>query len=160
MALPILKGLVANYGKLGYQVWHRPLKNGIACLRKGNRRRCLLRRKMTKLRNSYPEGIACVLLFSSRLSNDGRICTWSVCLCCQLLEWKLHVDLTVKQVYLGSTYFNCCTVLLVDWKGLLYSGSLQSETFRVTSVSAFYRRLFELSSYKDEFNKRGIGEVQ
>ena len=26
MALPILKGLVANYGKLGYQVWHRPLK--------------------------------------------------------------------------------------------------------------------------------------
>ena len=33
---------------------------------------------MTKLRNSYPEGIACVLLFSSRLSNDERICTWSV----------------------------------------------------------------------------------
>ena len=33
---------------------------------------------MTKLRNSYPEGIACVLLFSSRFSNDGRICTWSV----------------------------------------------------------------------------------
>ena len=26
MALPILKGLVANYGKLDYQVWHRPLK--------------------------------------------------------------------------------------------------------------------------------------
>ena len=26
MALPILKGLVANYGKLGYQLWHRPLK--------------------------------------------------------------------------------------------------------------------------------------
>ena len=33
---------------------------------------------MTKLRNSYPEAIACVLLFSSHLSNDGRICTWSV----------------------------------------------------------------------------------
>ena len=36
---------------------------------------------MAKLRNSYPEGIACVLLFSSRFSNDGRhgrICTWSV----------------------------------------------------------------------------------
>ena len=83
---------------------------------------------MTKLRNSYPEGIACVLLFSSRLSNDGRICTWSVhninygrsedSLCCQLLEWKLHVDLTVKQVQSGSTYFNCYTVLLVDCKGL------------------------------------------
>ena len=27
------------------------------------------------------------------------------CLCCQLLEWKLHVDLTVKQVHLGSTHF-------------------------------------------------------
>ena len=26
MALPILKGLVANYGKLGYQLWHRLLK--------------------------------------------------------------------------------------------------------------------------------------
>ena len=26
MQLPILKGLVANYGKLGYQLWHRPLK--------------------------------------------------------------------------------------------------------------------------------------
>ena len=26
MALPILKGLVANYSKLGYQLWHRPLK--------------------------------------------------------------------------------------------------------------------------------------
>ena len=29
-------------------------------------------------------------------------------LCCKLLEWKLHVDLTVKQVQ----------VLLLDWKGL------------------------------------------
>ena len=26
MALSILKGLVTNYGKLGYQLWHRPLK--------------------------------------------------------------------------------------------------------------------------------------
>ena len=26
MTLAILKGLVANYGKLGYQLWHRPLK--------------------------------------------------------------------------------------------------------------------------------------
>ena len=41
------------------------------------------------------------------------------CLWCQFLEWKLHVDLTVKQVHSGSTYFNCYTVLLVDWKGLL-----------------------------------------
>ena len=74
---------------------------------------------MTKLRNSYPEGIPCVLLVSSRLSNDGSVLGRSEdCLCCQLLEWKLHVDLTVKQVHLGSTYFNCYTVLLVDWKGL------------------------------------------
>ena len=75
-----------------------------------------LRRKMTKLRNSYPEGIACVLLFFSRLSNDGRISVLGRsedCLCCQFLEWKLHVDLTVKQVHSGSTYFNCYTVLLV-----------------------------------------------
>ena len=28
--------------------------------------------KMTKLRNSYPEGIACVLLFSSRASFERR----------------------------------------------------------------------------------------
>ena len=41
-------------------------------------RHCLLRQKMTKLRNSYPEGIACVLLFSSRFLRDGRICSWSV----------------------------------------------------------------------------------
>ena len=26
MASSILKGLVANYGKLGYQLWHRPFK--------------------------------------------------------------------------------------------------------------------------------------
>ena len=26
MALSILKGLVTNYGKLGYQLWHQPLK--------------------------------------------------------------------------------------------------------------------------------------
>ena len=26
MALSILKGLVTYYGKLGYQLWHRPLK--------------------------------------------------------------------------------------------------------------------------------------
>ena len=26
MALSILKGLVTNYGRLGYHVWHRPLK--------------------------------------------------------------------------------------------------------------------------------------
>ena len=26
MASSILKGLVTNYGKLGYQLWHRPLK--------------------------------------------------------------------------------------------------------------------------------------
>ena len=26
MALSILKGLVTNYGKLGYQLWHRLLK--------------------------------------------------------------------------------------------------------------------------------------
>ena len=26
MALSTLKGLVANSGKLGYQLWHRPLK--------------------------------------------------------------------------------------------------------------------------------------
>ena len=30
----------------------------------------------------------------------------------------LHVDLTVKQVHSGSTYLNCYTVMLVDWKGL------------------------------------------
>ena len=33
MASSILKGLVTNYGRLGYQSWHRPLK--------GNRRRRL-----------------------------------------------------------------------------------------------------------------------
>ena len=39
-------------------------------------------------------------------------------------------------------------------------GSISAEQRLViepTSVSAFYRRLF---SYADEFNKRGIGEVQ
>ena len=40
------------------------------------------------------------------------------CLCCQFLEWKLQVDLTVEQVHSERTYFNCYTVLLVDWKSL------------------------------------------
>ena len=74
------------------------------------------------------------------------------CLSCQFLELKLHVDITVKQVHSGSTVIQCCWSI-----GRVYSGSLYSETFRVASVSAFYQRLF--TSY-NEFNKRGIGEVQ
>ena len=40
--------------------------------------------------------------------------------------------------------------------GRVYSGTLYGETFRVTSVSAFYWRLF---SYADEFNKHDIGVI-
>ena len=47
------------------------------------------------------------------------------CLCCQLLEWKLHDDLTVKQVHLGSTYFNC-----------LYSAVGRLEAFIVEAFRA------------------------
>ena len=39
MASSTLKGLVANSGKLGYQLWHRPLKMASLVLRKGNRPR-------------------------------------------------------------------------------------------------------------------------
>ena len=82
------------------------------------------------------------------------------CLCCQLLEWKLHVDLTLKQVHSGSTYFR--TVIQCCWSiGRVYSGSLKSETFRVTSVSACYLSLLatkmnstnvESERYSDYFN--------
>ena len=48
------------------------------------------------------------------------------CLCCQFLEWKLQVDLSVKQVHSEWTYFNCYPVM--------FSGRLEEfivETFRV-----------------------------
>ena len=63
----------------------------------------LLRRKMTKLRNSYPEDISCVLCFPRVLQTTKESIILGLsedCLCCQFLEWKLQVDLTVKQVHL------------------------------------------------------------
>ena len=38
---------------------------------------CLLRRKMTELRNSYPEDMVCAL-FSLGLSNVRKIYSWSI----------------------------------------------------------------------------------
>ena len=84
---------------------------------------------MTKLRNSYPEGIACVLLFSSRLSNDGRICTWSV--------GRLFVLPVVTSRVETSCWFNGeASAFRVNLFQLLYSavGRLQGfivEAFRV-----------------------------
>ena len=87
--------------------------------------------KMTKLRNSYPEGIACVLLFSSRFSNDGRIRTWSV--------ERLFV-LPVVRVETSCRFNGEASAFRVNCWSIkrVYSGSLSSETFGETSVSAFY----------------------
>ena len=77
---------------------------------------------MTKLRNSYPaEDIACVLLFPrvfqttkehKFLVDQKRLFVLPV------FRVELQVDLTVKQVHSEWTYFNCYTVLSVDWKSL------------------------------------------
>ena len=93
------------------------------------------RRKMTKLRNSYPEDIACVLCFpriveTTEESTRGQS---EDCLCCQFLEWKLQIDLTVNkcnQSELISSFIRCCSST-----GRVYSADLSSETFRVTSAS-------------------------
>ena len=56
---------------------------------------------MAKLCNHYPEDIACVLCFPRifRTTEESILGLSEDCLCCQFLEWKLQVDLTVKQVH-------------------------------------------------------------
>ena len=133
---------------------------------------------MTKLRNSYPEDIACVLCFP-------RLFQVSIFLARD--SWSIR-QLFVLPVFRVETlgWFTCnseTSAFRVSLCQLLYStvGRLEEfivETFRVkpssdfsrldfrrtaagkvepTSVSAFHRRLL---NYTDEFNKRGIGEVQ
>ena len=133
---------------------------------------------MTKLRNSYPEAIACVLCFP-------RLFQVSIFLARD--SWSIR-QLFVLPVFRVETlgWFTCnseTSAFRVSLCQLLYStvGRLEEfivETFRVkpssdfsrldfrrtaagkvepTSVSAFHRRLL---NYTDEFNKRGIGEVQ
>ena len=59
-------------------------------------------------------------------------------------EWKLQVDLTVKQVHSGWTYFDCYPILPV-------LETCRVNTFKwLTVTSAFYLTLF---SYTDELNK-------
>ena len=58
MALSILKGLVTNYGKLDYQLWHRPLKMASLVYEKEigsvERARCLARQTSNILRYLTP----------------------------------------------------------------------------------------------------------
>ena len=57
--------------------------------------------KMSKLRNSYPEDIAYVLCFLRvfQTTEEYVLCRLEDSLCCLFLEWKLQVDLTVKQMH-------------------------------------------------------------
>ena len=68
----------------------------------GCRRR--MRRKMTKLCNSYPEYIACVLCLPRvfQTTEEYILGRSEDCLCCQILEWKLQV---AKQAHSEGTYF-------------------------------------------------------
>ena len=97
---------------------------------------------MSKLRNSYPADIACVLCFPGIFRTT-------------------QTNLTLVRRLFAMPVFRVETSGLYSTVGRLhgsvYSGNLRSKTFRVTSGSAFYRRIF---SYTDEFNKRGVGEVQ
>ena len=100
-------------------------------------RGCLLRRKITKLRNSCPEDIACVLCFPRVCqATEGSILGRSEdCLCC-------HFKLLSSAVgQLEEFIVENFRVKLSEWLQLVF----------------FYRRLF---SYTDEFNKCGIGEVK
>ena len=119
---------------------------------------CLLRRKMTKLHNSYPEDIACVPCFPCvfQMTEEAILGLFKDWLCCQFLDWKLQVDLTAKKVHSEWTYmyFNCYTF---NWKRL----SLQLKPLKWNFLSDFSEYfLSRLFSYTDEFNKHGIGEVQ
>jgi len=64
-------------------------------------RGCLLRRKMTKLRNRYPEDNACVLCFlrAFRTREEPILGRPEDCLGCQFLEWKLQEILLVAPCY-------------------------------------------------------------
>ena len=120
---------------------------------------------MTKLRNRYPnKDIACVLCFLRvfQTTQEYLLGRSEDCLCCQFLEWKLQVDLTVKQVHSEWTYFNCYTVLLVDWKSLSWKSLRAKPSSDFSRTVAGNRAYFHwgLFSYVGEFNKRGIGEIQ
>ena len=82
---------------------------------------------MSKLRNSYPEGNACVLLFSSCLSNDGRICTWSV--------GRLFV-LPVVRVETSWWFNGEASAFRVNLFQLLYSAVGRLEAFIVEAFRA------------------------
>ena len=121
--------------------------------------------KMTKLRNSDPEGIACVLLFSSRLSNDGRICTWVYSV------GRLFVLPVVNVRVETSCWFNGeASAFRVNLFQLLYSAVGRLEGFIMDAFGVkpsewlqsvfFIGGYLSLLRYKDEFDKRGIGEVQ
>ena len=64
-----------------------------------------IRREMNKLRSSYPEDITCGLCFPRvfQTTEEYFLGRSEDCLCCQFLEWKLQVDLTVEQVHSERT---------------------------------------------------------
>ena len=86
---------------------------------------------MTKLCNSYPEDIACMLCFPCVFqTTEESILGWSEdCWCFQVFEWKLEIDRTVNLFQLLSGAVGQLEEFIVETFGVKHSEWFRSVLF-------------------------------